>query len=42
MAIVMKAVGKIVSFTAMEHLNILMVESTLVKGLTVKEKVKVL
>ena len=38
----MKAVGKMISFTVMEHLNILKVESTLVKGLMVKEKVKVL
>ena len=42
MAIDMKEAGKMISFTVMEHLSILMVESTLVKGFMVKEKVKVL
>ena len=42
MAVDMKAAGKMIIITVMEHMNGLMVKSILVKGFMVKKRVKVL
>ena len=42
LAIIIKAASKIICITVMELMNMLMVQSTLVNGLMIKKKVKVL